>query len=271
MRDLEHLATTFLHLLTEDPAPVLVGVADVGADDFALAIKDCPRGGVFEQLLCFVAPDDWELIGIASPGRALELDRPERSIEAVNIVHLTARSGHHVSAIQIDDREPRIITGAKGGPAGRVVDACRRALGLTTPPPSVDVHHLWGAMWLDRLAVRLLDERQEMLWGDVAMLHPAVSMLRIPPPEPDELIALAENTSGEGAWSALRAACASGLWHVESIDPALADWMDDGMFARWILEPFGPTLGLVDELCDRLAVPVARAVRRVVDAWALDG
>lgn len=225
-----------------------------------------------DLLLGFTAPPDWAAIGLRCQGHAYDLvddgsatdpppsppadDRPapgrrrgDERVEPVPVVVtvLLDRTGHGAGAL----RRGAAVTRLDGPPEGVVGDACRRALDLPTRPPPPSTVDLWLRIWLDRLVEAMVfadDGGRFTTWAAVAALHPAApgqptspranprSTRR--PPFTDDPYLLADATLQAAAlwpWSRLRL-------DPEVVDTAqpplprhLAGWMDDGMFARWVL------------------------------------
>jgi hypothetical protein len=121
-----------------------------------------------------------------------------------------------------------------GSPEGEVADACRRALGLPTAPPPGSTLQLWTLAWLDRVvdvAGRAAAPDRLRTWAQVADLHAAAG----PRCDPAALAAAAASLAEAWPWSRLRAEPSV----VDAPGPVpaaeLAAWMDDGMWARWLL------------------------------------
>src|SRR4029450_67903 len=70
-------------------------------------------------------------------------------------------------------------------------------------------------------------------------------------------------------WPALRQRAIEGEWVVEGLEPDGAAWMDDGMFARWLLGTFPAVEDLAAELDLLLPERVARMVRATLAEWEL--
>jgi hypothetical protein len=161
-----------------------------------------------------------------------------------------------------------------------VGDACLRALGLPTPPPPDTTVELWVRLWLDRLLdVIAFDDESTWprTWNAVAALHPAA------PGQPTSPLANRRSTRAASAlsdgstladatvqlaaawpWSRLRA-------DPEVIDTArpplsrhLAGWMDDGMFARWLVDATDDIGPLSTPLSRLLPAPVVAGIAETV-------
>lgn len=268
------------------------------------ALAWVPLSGVhpLELLLRFVAPAHWTAIGVAGPGSAHPLDasgRPKRRspLGQVFVTVVVHRSGVATSLMQHGSGEPDAITES---PEGTVADACRRALDLPTSAPPASTACLWSLCWLDRLvdAAGAGPGPRSTLrdWPAVASLHPAAgagrgpgagpcpgphSMLRDwpaiaslhpaarPSQLPSDPAALARSCKVLAAawpWSRLRA-------HPEVIalpglasPPDLAQWMDDGMWSRWLLSAFPSRDDLLAAVYALLPRTLARAIAHTIRA-----
>ena len=244
------------------------------------------------EVLCgFDAPDDWDAIGVAARGRAVRL--PERRSRGVAprpgarsaqqdhadpygragsgrplaaapvvVVHLQARTG-----------PSRSVVGPPGGPfeamsgppAGRLADLCRRCLGLATAPPAMSVLHWWAAQWLDRLAGEpgLESARHE---PDLVASFPGGA-----PFGPSRDLAALEHhgrlLEASCPWPALRQAAAAGAIAVTGIDAGAADWMDDGMFARWAMTEAPSCRSGLAEVRERLEAGLADRLEHLLHRW----
>jgi hypothetical protein len=219
-----------------------------------------------ERLLRFVAPPEWAAIGVSSTGWAHPVDaggrpRPVAGSPRVRVTVLIDRSGAAGGVLHDGDD----VTGLPEPPQGVVADACRRALGLPTAPPPATSGELWTLAWLDRLvevAGRRGGPAQLAAWPAVADLHPAAG-LPPHPTDPPSLAAAAVALAEAWPWSRLRAEPT--VVSIPGVDqsPATAEWMDDGMWARWLLAGLPGLTDLVAAVQDLLTAPMAEAVTRV--------
>ena len=216
-----------------------------------------------ELLLRFVAPGHWTAIGVAGAGWAHTLDDSGRrqvgsGLGEVFVTVLVHRSGAAATLMQQGVHTPAAIPEP---PEGTVADACRRALGLPTAAPPASTTGLWSLCWLDRLVDAAGSRPRSALrdWPSVASLHPAAG----PEPVPADPIALARACKALAAawpWSRLRA-------HPKAVDlpgleasPDLAHWMDDGMWARWLLSAFPARNDLLDSVHSLYPRDLAHAI-----------
>lgn len=231
-----------------------------------------------DVLLGFTVPAKWTGIGLHCKGRGYDLpdhqpatptDRcasyASLALDAlpVSVTILVDRSGDGRGILR-SGRSTRLLEGA---PEGAVGDACRRALGLATAPPPIDTTGLWLRVWLDRVVdATARDARAGPPgWRAVARQHPQRTR-GAPTPE-----ALAEATLElADTWP----------WHRLRRDPDLVDtarpplerevalWMDDGMYARWLLAEITDLRYLADSLAQSLA---PATIEKIATTFALCG
>jgi hypothetical protein len=245
----------------------------------------------------------------APPGPPRTSD-PDRA-EPVVVTVLVDRSGGGSGLL----RRASLATRLPGAPEGSVGDACRRALGLPTPPPPPGTAQLWLRVWLDRVVETVsaagatpgagaagdigrvgnvgavgevgaggaVELGAPHTWRGVAALHPAA------PARPHAAVtALAPDRSGDVAFGdpealaeTTHALASAWPWSRLRREPDVVDgvrpplprevtaWMDDGMFARWVLADL-PSLGWLRTAVHRLLPPdVAAAVDATVRACGL--
>jgi hypothetical protein len=215
-------------------------------------LDDHPLG----PLLGFAAPQDWHAVGIRCRGRARRLQSP-----GIDDPHTGGNPTPIVLTMLIDRagcgagimRDGETLTPLQGPPEGVVADACRRALGLPTAPPPPDTIELWILIWLDRLvdAIAVLGSAEpHVTWDTIAALHPAapgrstgIEPRTTPSRSPFDVPSAAPIALAEAS----RQLAEAWPWHLLRADPEVVDtagpplpadiarWMDDGMFARWVL------------------------------------
>jgi hypothetical protein len=196
-----------------------------------------------EVLMGFRAPLHWRLLGVSCTGRARhlraggELQRPRPEGDAVTVTLLVDRDGDAACVVRNGDE----VTPMPGRPEGTVADACRRALALPTAPPPRSTLGLWTLAWLDRVveeASRAGATARLATWAQVAELHAAVGPLTgafSGVSGPAALAASAQALAEAWTWARLRDD--PGVVEVpgQPPSPQVAAWMDDGMWARWLL------------------------------------
>jgi hypothetical protein len=261
--------------------PLLVRItewpAQPRADGFDLGVRPVDDGmSVIEVLSGFTAPDDWSAIGVVTEGNARHLaDRDDR--RRVRCVHLVDRTGASGSTLRLQGEDATVLTAeGENQPSGRIDDACRRALGLTTAPPEQTSIALWAIVWLERL----LEHRgctppsMRLPWREVAGLHPAIALVvesdpTCAGPAAQQLTRLAEVLAQVHSWPVLRMACAAGDWPVDGVPAAVAEWLDDGAFSRWVLGELPQLDQLAAAVFEVVPPSIARRVRAALQAWEL--
>ena len=232
-----------------------------------------------DLLLGFVAPAHWSALGVSSSGLQHQLGDDGRVVRGadpprVRITVLIDRSGRGAGLL----RRGAELTALPGQPEGTVADACRRALGLDTAPPPMTTVGLWTRCWLDRVVDALARSggggggAGRPTWQDIARLHPASSASDTHGPgvgrRPDPRALAGATRALAEAWPWARLRAEPGVVDVPGPLPSarVAAWMDDGMWARWLLAAFPALDDLVDAACSLLAPDLARAARDVVEA-----
>lgn len=278
----EHLATLTRVLEAQaaaaGAAPHIVRVRATGLTapgiEVGLRPIDDLDASVVDALAGFTAPLDWLAIGVVSGGRAHHVGGHgghRRPPTQVRVAHLVARSGACASAIRLAGDEVVVLTPDTAGPAtGRVDDVCRRALGLPTPPP-IPAVHFWALDWLDQLVDA---DPVPATWAEVAARHVAIASITETDPAlaPDavaQLGRLARRFAEINDWGALRHAYDVLGIRADDLPPAVARWLDDGAFSRWLLDGRPSIDETVAAACARLSPPLARRVRAVLTEWGI--
>ncbi|MEO7555665.1 MAG: hypothetical protein ABIV94_03555 [Acidimicrobiales bacterium] len=245
---------------------VLATVPFDGALDVAFTPVD---GDIGEALAGLRAPDDCNVVGVATLGWVRPLGdggavgpRGDR----VRSVHLLHRSGATASVLHRVGDEVEVVPGPV---EGRIPDLLCRALQLPTAPPATTTAELWALHWLGALLAA--DSGSLQHWGDVARLHPALEGLN----EVELLLASAELgpfadlVAAANDWESARLACARGELTVAGVDADLAEWLDEGSFARWVLGAFPPVGALAEAVAAVLPPGVNQQVEAVLAGWGI--
>jgi hypothetical protein len=280
-RDLEALARQ-LDAIAEEAGwgtpPLLLGLTDEGVDDINPPAPVPGSSGtdpadLVASLVGFDAPATWEAMAVVVQGRSWTMSEQDADPRPIRLTHVVDRHGGSASVMRHAGEEPTV-----GGPdgQGRLVDVCRRALGLATAPPPEESTGLWALLWLDGLLARAA--RGDKLTGLVAAAraHPAIEMVAEREPDMVEeaahrLVRLGHLFGQARDWPHLRRAAAAGEWEVDDLDPEGAAWMDDGMFARWVTADFPLLDDYLAELDVLLSDHVMAGVRGVLAQWELLG
>jgi hypothetical protein len=227
-----------------------------------------------DLLLGFVAPVHWWALGVSSSGLQHPIGRDGRVVRSADSprVRVTVRSGRGAGLLRRGDE----LTALPGPPDGAVADACRRALRLGTAPPPPTTVGLWTRCWLDRMVAALAESGGAgggpgpRTWRDLTRLHPASSVATLRwsglglGPDADALADATRALADAWPWARLRADPTAVDVPGPLPDARVVAWMDDGMWARWLLAAFPALDDLVDAACSLLAPNLARAARQVV-------
>ncbi len=263
--------------------PLLIGLTeeglrgpngDIGADEEPTSLPSYgpEPDDLVASLVGFVAPADWRALAVVVHGRSWALDDRSADPRPVRLVHVVDRHGTTASVLRVAGDERASPAPVLEGGHGRLVDVCHRAMGLATPPPPPDSTGLWAVMWLDRLLADAARGEPATDVGAAARAHPAIELFAAHEPAMTDaairrLARLGQLMGQAKPWPDLRRKAADGEWAVEGIDPAGAAWMDDGMFARWVLGGFPALDDLTAELEHLLPESVIDAVRATLAAW----
>lgn len=178
----------------------LVRVTDEGA----IALRSLDAVHPFDALLGFVAPDNWDVLGVIATGDGT---RKDGSQLRTRVIHLTHRDGSEVSMARLDNDDHHMFINEPQ--PGRVADCVRRALNLPTPPvEDAALVAIWFPPLLDWLAN---------------------AGRRINHVELAERIAMLPKSWAEDRWRAVETDSNPYM------DSNVAAWMDDGMYAREML------------------------------------
>lgn len=257
----DHLADA---LADDELQPCLLHVAGVGADGFDLGVLPLDGAHPTDVLLGLAAPDDWHAVGLATHGHAYhvaERGDPGRRRHRVHVVTLLSRSGEHAHRTRADDPEVEALL-AGDTPAGEQVDLLRRVLGLPTEPPPCDASAYWSSVWLTSL-VEAADDIVTL--DDAIAAHPALQLLRHDVHRTDDAVDVVTAFHRVLGWNRLRTLAADNRFVVPELAPADAAWLDDGAFARFVLNRCAPLHLLRARLAMHLPPDVAGAVLDLLD------
>lgn len=163
-------------------------------------------------------PDEVTAVGIVATGRLWALDPASEAAAGV-----VASTGGGIGLAYVVDRVGRVgwSSTAPSGPGGMsapsegaVVDSLRRMLGLATLPPPLPVEYAMVVLWLQEIEDLALGLHERLTWTDALLI---------------------KGGDGFGSWEDFRVAVASEGGYGSLCDTAVAEWMDEGMFARHIL------------------------------------
>lgn len=231
------------HHRSPDPRASLVKVRRLASDAFELALEPVADRDVYDALLGATVPDEFDAAGFVVRGTARSLGDPDRGLApgeplgCASTAVVCCRGGTVASAVRIDDGEPLVQvvsdTSSTEAGVGRLLDVLRRSLGLATPAPRAPVHTVSDSLWLHRV------------------LQAAVGTAHVDRSTVDALRPWLPAT-----WTELQWQCGDGSWPELEVDPELARWMDEGIFARVCLGAFADPLEVTVELSELLAPEV---------------
>lgn len=266
-----------LHLLADhltealavgDIEPCLLHVAALDGTGFDLGALPLEGRHPTDVLLGLDAPEGWHAVGLATHGWAYhvaERGDPRRHRRRVHVVTLLSRSGEHAHRTLVEDDDHLRAQLAAEAPAGEQVDLLRRVLGLPTDPPPCDAAAYWATEWLASLVT---PDAQVASLADALDRHPAMRLLRRDEAAPDadaDAVDILTAFHRVVTWRRMRALAADGRFTVPELDPDLADWLDDGSFARFVLNRCPPLTLLRSRLALHVPADVAEAVLDLLD------
>jgi hypothetical protein len=252
----------------------------LGREPSDMAIVPLP-GHPLDELLGFLAPPDWLAVGLHCLGRAHQLDDTfDLHSQGYSLVPASGDDGPAPIDVRFTIAVDRFGNGAglmrhgatttqlSGLPDGLLGDVCRRALRLPTTSPPGSTAELWLRVWIDRIVESIcFDNRgrgQPRTFAELTALHPAaLGTTRVPAAEallatshPPDVAEATELVAEEWPWSRLRRDPAVVETEGPPLRRDLALWMDDGMFARWLLADVPPLGLLLDTVAQLLPPPL---------------
>jgi hypothetical protein len=264
--------------VAEQGRPTWVRVLDPPGGDpvegFALEFSGDSQG-----FLGWVAPPDCQAVGLIATGRLrslpglpapkeLPLDLPD---EHLGFACLVTRAGDVAWKMRLPDAASGLGLANEPPTEGRMIDCLRRCFVLPTPPPPVSPARLQAIAWLVAVFDRTMSSYGRLTWSEVSRLHPVAQVLNtdLGGPDGDLLPGLLRLAGSAWNWEDFRqhAATHSGLDHI--VEPSLADWMDEGMFARWILGELPSAEELLAAVRARLVPSAARRLAHALHETGL--
>lgn len=262
-------ATTLLRLLGALPDCVAVGFEPTvrHLDVHFRPLPDDDRAAA-AGLFTIVVPRTWTAVGAVLVGRARDLDTGivVGNEAAARIV--VTRSGEIASELSVDgdrdgDRSPDPSSSGTAGPEGVLVDTLHRMLGLPSPGAPPSLRALVLGLWFGEILHLALDGRV-VSWREAAQLHPGdIGTARVTP-SVETLVEATTRASLELSWSRMRRRAVRGEFRPADLSAREAAWMDDTMFARWVISSFPEpalAIGLLRDLDSTEAADGLDAVR----------
>ncbi|MGH9057334.1 MAG: hypothetical protein ACRDYY_15970 [Acidimicrobiales bacterium] len=242
-----------------------------GCDDgFDLAVSEEP-----DALLGWVATPDCQAVGVVATGKVHVEETPRGvppglapgTTAGARMVCLVARDG--AIAWQMLTPDGVHFDEAPGG--GRMVDCLRRCFALPTDPAPASPSRLHGLLWLSAVLDAAATSRRQLSWRDVTLLHPAAGLIEDEGAallDPADLPELVELFASACTWDFLRRHAGGIPWVGAVVPPDLAGWMDEGMFARWLLDGLPAPEQLISRIRPLVAPSTARRLAHAVRAAA---
>lgn len=245
--------------------PIWMQVLDQAGDDLTVAMSPDD----FDPL-GWVAPPECQAIGMVATGRVRCLDEsaePPAGVASARsggarmacVVGRDGRTGWHMAL-------PDGSVLAEVPEDGRMLDILRRCLELPTAPPPAGTGRLSCSSWLGAIR-RAARPGQLLSWTQVLDLHPVFV-------EADGPLSAAVREAVIGAvsnafdWDLVRQAAIASPDGLGLVDPGLARWMDEGMFARWVLDKLRPVDDMIASVRPFLRPGAARRLAHAVRAAA---
>jgi hypothetical protein len=282
MKDWARLAALLLEAAGDQVAaqgcPTWVRVLDPRDGDpeegFSLAFS-----GESEGLVGWVATPDCQAVGMIATGRLRSLAGVSAPADVswdprhdrLRMACLVTRRGEVAWKVQL----PEGASGAgwpEAAPTeGRALDCLRRCFALPTPPPPVSPTRVQAIAWLLAVYERTVTAQGRLTWAEVSRLHPVARVLaaELCGLRKDCLPAFQRVAGSALTWEDFRqqAQQESGLEHI--VEPHLAAWMDEGMFARWVLGELPSADELLAAVRPRLVPSAARRLAHAVHETGL--
>lgn len=214
----------------------------------------------------WTAPVDDAAVGVVATARLRPLDEaseiPARLRPGlgggIRTACLVTRDGE----IGWDMRLPDGSYFRKTPSEGRMLDVLRRTLGLATPPPQVPPGRLVAIIWLLTIDRMCRHWPGRMTWSDVLDANLGAGEMAEAAPDADAET-LIRVLACLRTWEDYRQTTVA-LGECDLCDPALAAWMDEGMFCRYVLDELPPMEQLLAEVRPRLVPAAARRLGHLV-------
>lgn len=200
-----------------------------------------------EGLLGVTVGLDWEAAAVVATGRFHCLDDSNEPP-----AHLRQGMGGGLTMACVVSRRDTVgwrlllPDGSRFDPPpeeGFMLDVLRRSLQLPTPAPAVSTGPLLLTVWAAAICATGEGLGDRLDWDCALRLHPAlIDGPPLPTPEAEHAVRRAVD---QARWESMRLLVAAGTSSPDLPRPALARWMDDGMFSRWVLRSLPPAAQIV--------------------------
>jgi hypothetical protein len=232
----------------------------------------------FDDIFGFVAPPGCDAVAVVANGwgRGLESGQPgsigvlepgER--RRIRVVCVVTRSGEVAGHLRSGSQ---LLLDQPPG-AGRMLDCLLRCFQLPTAAPAVSTDWLLAAMWLSNVTRSAAARPGCLTWQQVAALHPALQVLDMAGEATplDQLLVVLRAAAKGWNWTYLRHQAATDSTLAAALPPGTAQWMDEGMFSRWLADTWRAPGELLPELVGLLAPAVAGRLRRTLEELGVAG
>lgn len=216
------LATRLVTLVNPD-LPLLVGVV---RHRRAIQILREPIIDLAD-LVGRSVPDCWAAVGLHVSGQVSRNGQPETP--RAEVLYLLGRHGPPATAVDWGSHVELL----EGG-QGLLTDLLRRLLGQPTPPPAVDPMRFLSHIWINRVLTTVLDRP-----------------LGSPSPTPGDVSRMCPDPVDD--WAQVRLRCSNGSLEIPGVDPATADWLDDGSLYRLVESGLPDPVEIVADLTELLS------------------
>jgi len=248
--------------------PVWVRVMDSPEGDdeehFSVALSMEP-----DALLGWVATSDCRAVGVIATGRLRALDEVPAGVvdptdAPIRMACLMTRTGGIAWKMVLSDG----VTIDEPPSEGRMLDCLRRCFGIPTPRPPASPSRLQTVAWLAAVLEQAQGARRPLSWSEVSRLHPVARVLgdELGAHGSDLLAGLVRMAGSAWSWEDFRLQAKQEGCLEEIIDAELAGWMDDGMFARWVLADLPSPDEMMAAVRPQLSPSAARRLAHAVHA-----
>jgi hypothetical protein len=234
--------------------------------DFYLEFFEDSRG-----FLGWTAPPECQAVGVVACGRAIAEDGPVEpppgftpgATTRVRAACLVARDGAIGWQMETLDGACHPAPPTEG----RLMDCFRRCFGLPTPAAAVGPGNFQALLWLISIEEVLQGSNRRLTWNQMLDLHPAANpqdYRQLANPHGPPCAPTGRWGEPEWTWEALRRSAIRDNWARGLVQQDLAAWMDEGMFARWILDSLPSPEDVLAKLRPRLSTSAARRLAHAV-------